>query len=110
MTRHFSRLRALFLGEHHPRFTAGIAATSTDSILKLDSHVSIDAVCGLVQRTHPSSPDRGTREAPLFLSEMNVNHLVALLPTKAHSVRVPAKNFRPLSGRPLFQWGLQTLI
>ena len=41
---------------------------------------------------------------------MNSNRVVALLPMKAHSERVPAKNFRPLLGRPLFEWVLQTLI
>src|SRR5262245_38929494 len=41
---------------------------------------------------------------------MTSSRIVALLPMKAHSERVPAKNFRPLSGRPLFEWVLQTLI
>lgn len=36
--------------------------------------------------------------------------LVALLPMKANSVRVPSKNFRPLAGRPLFRWILDTLL
>lgn len=36
--------------------------------------------------------------------------LAALVPMKAHSERVPAKNFRPLAGRPLFQWILDTLL
>ena len=36
--------------------------------------------------------------------------LVALLPLKAHSERVPGKNFRPLSGKPLFRWMLDTLL
>jgi CMP-N-acetylneuraminic acid synthetase len=35
---------------------------------------------------------------------------VALLPLKAHSERVPGKNFRPLAGRPLFDWVLRTLL
>lgn len=29
---------------------------------------------------------------------------------KAHSSRVPGKNFRPISGKPLFQWMLDTLL
>lgn len=33
----------------------------------------------------------------------------ALVPLKAHSERVPEKNFRVLSGRPLFHWILLTL-
>lgn len=33
----------------------------------------------------------------------------ALLPVKAHSERVPDKNFRKLAGRPLFHWILATL-
>lgn len=36
--------------------------------------------------------------------------IVALLPMKAHSERVPGKNFRELAGRPLYQWILNTLI
>ncbi len=36
--------------------------------------------------------------------------LVALLPIKAHSARVPGKNFRPLAGIPLFDWILRTLL
>lgn len=36
--------------------------------------------------------------------------LVALLPMKANSVRVPSKNFRPLAGKPLFRWILDTLL
>lgn len=36
--------------------------------------------------------------------------LVALLPLKAHSARVPRKNFRPLAGKPLVRWILDTLL
>ena len=36
--------------------------------------------------------------------------IVALLPLKAHSERVPRKNFRDLHGRPLFRWMLDTLL
>ena len=36
--------------------------------------------------------------------------LVALLPMKAHSSRVPGKNFRPFAGRPLFRWILDALL
>jgi len=39
-----------------------------------------------------------------------VSGLVALLPMKAHSERVPDKNFRPLAGRPLYRWMLDTLL
>jgi CMP-N-acetylneuraminic acid synthetase len=35
--------------------------------------------------------------------------IVALLPIKAHSARVPGKNFKPLAGFPLFDWILRTL-
>ena len=35
---------------------------------------------------------------------------IALLPMKAHSSRVPGKNFRDLYGRPLFTWVLDTLL
>jgi CMP-N-acetylneuraminic acid synthetase len=35
---------------------------------------------------------------------------VALLPMKAHSQRVPAKNFRDFCGRPLFRWVLDMLL
>jgi CMP-N-acetylneuraminic acid synthetase len=36
--------------------------------------------------------------------------IVALLPLKAHSARVPGKNFKPLAGHPLFDWILRTLL
>lgn len=36
--------------------------------------------------------------------------VVALLPMKAHSERVPGKNFRLLAGKPLFRWILDTLL
>ena len=36
--------------------------------------------------------------------------LVALLPFKRHSERVPNKNFRHLCGRPLYSWILETLL
>ncbi len=36
--------------------------------------------------------------------------VVALLPMKAHSSRVPGKNFRVLAGKPLFRWVLDTLL
>ena len=36
--------------------------------------------------------------------------VVALLPMKAHSERVPGKNFRVLAGKPLFRWILDTLL
>jgi CMP-N-acetylneuraminic acid synthetase len=38
------------------------------------------------------------------------HRLVALLPLKANSVRVPGKNFRPLAGKPLVRWILDTLL
>lgn len=36
--------------------------------------------------------------------------LVALLPMKAHSERVPGKNFRALGHKPLYAWMLDTLL
>ena len=36
--------------------------------------------------------------------------IVALMPLKAHSERVPKKNFRMLGDRPLFRWMLDTLL
>jgi len=36
--------------------------------------------------------------------------LIALLPMKAHSARVPGKNFRDFAGKPLFRWILDTLL
>jgi len=36
--------------------------------------------------------------------------LVALLPMKAHSARVKAKNFRDIAGKPLFRWVLDALL
>jgi len=39
-----------------------------------------------------------------------MSRLVALLPMKGHSERIPAKNFRPFAGKPLFRWILDTLL
>lgn len=36
--------------------------------------------------------------------------VIALLPMKANSERVKGKNFRPLAGKPLFQWILDALL
>lgn len=36
--------------------------------------------------------------------------IVALLPIKAESERVPGKNFKELCGKPLYQWTLETLL
>lgn len=36
--------------------------------------------------------------------------LVALLPMKLHSERVPGKNFKEFSGEPLFSWILKSLL
>lgn len=41
---------------------------------------------------------------------MTLPGLVALLPMKAHSERVPGKNFRLLGERPLYAWMLDTLL
>jgi len=38
------------------------------------------------------------------------NRCIALLPMKANSQRVKGKNFRPLHGKPLFRWILDTLL
>jgi len=39
-----------------------------------------------------------------------MHRCIALLPMKAHSTRVPGKNFRPFAGRPLFRWILDALL
>lgn len=36
--------------------------------------------------------------------------IIALLPMKAHSERVPGKNFRIFHGKPLYRWMLDTLL
>ncbi len=36
--------------------------------------------------------------------------IVALVPMRHHSQRVPGKNYRPLAGRPLFHYIIQTLM
>ncbi len=36
--------------------------------------------------------------------------ITCLLPMKAHSSRVPGKNFKPIAGKPLFQWILDSLL
>lgn len=39
-----------------------------------------------------------------------MNKIVALLPMKANSTRVPGKNFKEFCGKPLFKWVLDTLL
>jgi len=36
--------------------------------------------------------------------------IVALVPMKGHSERVPGKNFREFAGKPLFRWIIDTLL
>ena len=36
--------------------------------------------------------------------------IIALLPFKVNSERVPNKNFRPIAGKPLYKWILEKLI
>ena len=42
--------------------------------------------------------------------KVNRNKVVALLPMKAHSERIPNKNFKIMNGKPLFRWVLDSLI
>ncbi len=37
-------------------------------------------------------------------------HLVALVPMRHHSERVPGKNYRPLAGQPLYTYIIRTLL
>ncbi|MDA7524445.1 acylneuraminate cytidylyltransferase family protein [Verrucomicrobia bacterium] len=41
---------------------------------------------------------------------MTTKKLCALLPLKAHSARVPGKNFKSFANKPLFKWILDTLL
>jgi CMP-N-acetylneuraminic acid synthetase len=41
---------------------------------------------------------------------MKDTKIVALVPMRHHSVRVPGKNYRPLAGKPLYQHILDTLL
>jgi len=41
---------------------------------------------------------------------MSTRSLVALLPMKGHSERIPNKNFRPFLGKPLFRWIFDKLV
>jgi len=36
--------------------------------------------------------------------------IVALVPMRHHSERVPGKNYRPLAGKPLYAWIIETLL
>ena len=36
--------------------------------------------------------------------------IVALVPMRHHSERVPGKNYRPLAGKPLYAWIVETLL
>lgn len=44
------------------------------------------------------------------MTSSKFNPVVALLPMKAHSSRVPGKNFRDFCGKPLFRWILDALL
>ena len=44
-----------------------------------------------------------------YNSMFNGKKIIALLPMKANSERVPGKNFKSLAGQPLFTWILNTL-
>jgi len=39
-----------------------------------------------------------------------MSKIVALMPLKSNSSRVPGKNFKPLHGKPLFRWMLDKLL
>lgn len=41
---------------------------------------------------------------------MAINKVVALVPMRHHSVRVPGKNYRPLAGKPLYQHIITSLL
>jgi len=41
---------------------------------------------------------------------MNKPRVVALVPMRHHSQRVPGKNYRPLAGKPLYHYILHTLL
>lgn len=43
-------------------------------------------------------------------SEPAPRRIVALVPMKGHSERIPNKNFRLFSGKPLFRWIVDTLL
>ena len=40
---------------------------------------------------------------------MEIPPILALVPMKGHSERVPNKNIRPLAGKPAFHWIIETL-
>ena len=39
-----------------------------------------------------------------------MNNIIALMPLKANSSRIPKKNFKSLKGKPLFRWMLDKLL
>ena len=39
-----------------------------------------------------------------------MTEIVALVPMRHHSQRVPGKNYRPLAGKPLYQYIIETLL
>ncbi len=40
---------------------------------------------------------------------MNIPKIIALVPMKGHSERVPNKNIKPIAGKPCFHWIIETL-
>jgi len=41
---------------------------------------------------------------------MNIPKIIALVPMKGHSERVPDKNIKPIAGKPCFHWIVGTLL
>ncbi len=44
------------------------------------------------------------------MSELDNYKIVALMPMKAHSERIPQKNIKPFQNKPLFQWMLDSML
>ena len=80
----------------------------------MDGHqVGVPHVQGDAAAAVKSRPTHVTTRAPLgqpFDAPMAAPNVVALMPMKAHSARVPAKNWRELHGVPLYVHTLQALL
>jgi CMP-N-acetylneuraminic acid synthetase len=46
----------------------------------------------------------------LRYNEWSMKKIAALVPMRHHSQRVPGKNYRPLAGKPLYQYIIETLL
>src|SRR5262249_9017177 len=113
------RLRRSARVDRRARSARRAAAAAPVPLLRGNRHVPDDAVLGDVSRDELSLAADARADRAVLLSARHpgetvtsdgVRRVVALLPMKGHSERVPGKNFRDFCGKPLFRWILDSLL